>query len=58
MFGYITRIYNDTIGVAGTHGKTTTTSMISLCFLEAGLDPTVQVGAMLKELNGNYRVRK
>lgn len=30
--------------------------MISLCFIEAGLDPSVQVGAMLKEINGNYRV--
>jgi len=54
--GYITRIYNETIGISGTHGKTTTTSMISLCFIEAGLDPSIQVGAMLKEINGNYRV--
>ena len=54
--GYITRIYKDTIGIAGTHGKTTTTSMVSLCFLEAGLDPTIQVGAILKEINGNNRV--
>jgi len=54
--GFITRIYSDTIGVAGTHGKTTTTSMISLCFIEAGLDPSIQVGAILKEINGNYRV--
>ncbi len=54
--GYITRIYNETIGVSGTHGKTTTTSMISLCFIEAGLDPSIQVGAILKEINGNYRV--
>lgn len=54
--GYLTRIYKDTIGIAGTHGKTTTTSMVSLCFLEAGLDPTIQVGAILKQINGNYRV--
>lgn len=56
MFGYITRIYKDTIGIAGTHGKTTTTSMVSLCFLEVGLDPTIQVGAILKQINGNNRV--
>ena len=56
MFGYITRIYNDTIGIAGTHGQTTTTSMIALCFIEASLDPTIQVGAILKEINANYRV--
>ena len=54
--GYLTRIYKDTIGISGTHGKTTTTSMVSLCFLEANLDPTIQVGAILKEINGNYRV--
>lgn len=54
--GYITRIYKDTIGIAGTHGKTTTTSMVSLCFLEASLDPTIQVGAILKQINGNNRV--
>lgn len=54
--GYLTRIYKNTIGVSGTHGKTTTTSMISLCFIEAGLDPTIQVGAILKQINGNNRV--
>lgn len=54
--GYLTRIYRETIGIAGTHGKTTTTSMVSLCFIEAGLDPTIQVGAILKQINGNNRV--
>lgn len=54
--GFLTRIYHDTIGISGTHGKTTTTSMISLCFIEAGLDPNIQVGAQLKQINGNYRV--
>ena len=54
--GLITRIYKETIAVSGTHGKTTTTSMISLCFLQAGLDPTIQVGAILKEINGNNRI--
>ncbi len=54
--GFLTRIYDTTIGIAGTHGKTTTTSMISLCFIEAGLDPNFQVGAILKEIDSNYRV--
>lgn len=54
--GFLTRIYDNTIGIAGTHGKTTTTSMVSLCFLEANLDPSIQVGAMLKDIGGNYRV--
>ena len=30
--------------------------MVSLCFLEANLDPSIQVGAMLKDIGGNYRV--
>lgn len=54
--GYLTRRYKESICVSGTHGKTTTTSMVSLCFLEAGLDPTIQVGAMLKQIGGNYTV--
>ena len=56
--GFLTRVYSDTIGVSGTHGKTTTTSMISLCFIDAGLDPNIQVGAYLKPINGNYRIGK
>lgn len=54
--GYLTRKYKESICISGTHGKTTTTSMISLCFLEANLDPTIQVGASLKQINGNYTV--
>lgn len=54
--GMITAAFADTIGVSGTHGKTTTTSMISLCFLKAMLDPTIQVGAILKQIDGNYKV--
>ena len=54
--GYLTRVYENTIGISGTHGKTTTTSMISVCFLEANFDPTIQVGAILKQIDGNYRV--
>ena len=44
------------IAISGTHGKTTTTSLVSLCFLEALRDPSIQVGAIIKELDGNYRV--
>ncbi len=58
FLGELTKAYENTIGVSGTHGKTTTTSMISTCFLEANLDPSIQVGAILKEINANYRVRK
>ena len=55
FLGEITKIFKNTIGISGTHGKTTTTSLISVCFVEAGLDPNIQVGADLKEINGNYR---
>ncbi|HBY62003.1 MAG TPA: UDP-N-acetylmuramate--L-alanine ligase, partial [Solibacterales bacterium] len=41
------------IGVAGSHGKTTTTSMIASVLLEAGLDPTVVVGGKLDVLGGS-----
>ncbi len=48
-----------TICVSGTHGKTTTTSMLASILLKAGLDPTVIVGSKLKELDGsNARLGK
>lgn len=56
FLGEITRCFKDTICISGTHGKTTTTSMISLCFISALTDPSIQVGAYLKPLDGNYRV--
>lgn len=56
FLGELTRCYQNTIAISGTHGKTTTTSLVSLCFLEAHRDPSIQVGAIIKELNGNYRV--
>lgn len=56
FLGILTKAFKNTICVSGTHGKTTTTSMISLCFLEASKDPSIQVGAYLKQLDGNYRV--
>ena len=58
FLGKITTCFEDTIGVSGTHGKTTTTSMISCCFLRANMDPNIQVGAILKQINGNYRIGK
>lgn len=56
FLGEITRCFEDTICISGTHGKTTTTSMISLCFLEALKDPSIQVGAFLNAIDGNYKV--
>ena len=56
LLGQLMRNYRVPIAVSGTHGKTTTTSMIALILMEAGLDPTVSVGGMLKEIGGNIRV--
>lgn len=44
------------IAVAGTHGKTTTTSMLTHILLQADTDPTVSVGGMLDRIGGNIRV--
>ncbi len=56
FLGKLTEAFKETIGISGTHGKTTTTSLVSLCFIKAGFDPNVQVGALLKQLDGNYRI--
>ena len=56
FLGELTRCYKNTIAISGTHGKTTTTSLVSLCFIEALRVPSIQVGAIIKELGGNYRV--
>jgi len=56
FLGEITKLFKRTIGIAGTHGKTSTTSMVASAFLEADFDPSIQVGANLKLINGNYRV--
>lgn len=47
-----------TICIAGTHGKTTTTSMISLILEKSGLDPTCVIGSNIKEFKGNARLGK
>ena len=56
LLGEIMRNYKEAINVSGTHGKTTTTSMITDILLEAHKDPTVSVGGMLKDIGGNIRV--
>ena len=56
FLGDLTRCFKDTICISGTHGKTTTTSMVALCFIEALKDPSIQVGAYLKQIDGNYLV--
>lgn len=56
LLGQIMGNYHHSIAVAGTHGKTTTTSMISQILLGAGKDPTVSVGGILDSIGGNIRV--
>ena len=54
--GYIMKDYDIPIGVSGTHGKSTTTSMLSEIFTTAKADPTVLSGAELSSNNGAYRL--
>ena len=58
LLGQIMDNYKQSIAVAGTHGKTTTTSMISQILLQAKCDPTISVGGILKAIDGNLRVGK
>lgn len=56
LLGQIMDNYKTSIAVSGTHGKTTTTSMISQVLLETNTDPTITVGGILSAIDGNLRV--
>ncbi len=57
FLGLLLKCYDSPICVCGTHGKTTTTSMLSSIFIDAGLDPNVQIGGKFRKLNNlNYRI--
>lgn len=56
LLGEMMRNYKNAVNVAGTHGKTTTTSMLTDILLAAGTDPTVTVGGILHDIGGNIRV--
>lgn len=56
MVGQVMKNYKNAIGISGTHGKTTTTSMLSHIFLNADLDPTISVGGILEAIHGNIRI--
>ena len=56
MLGELIRMARVGIAVAGTHGKTTTTSLIGLILEEAGLDPTVAIGGNLRAHGANVRL--
>ena len=56
LLGQIMRNYETPIAISGTHGKTTTTSMVSHILLEGKCDPTISVGGILPAIGGNIRV--
>lgn len=54
--GYIMSGYGCRIGLSGMHGKTTTTSMTAKIFSDAGYDPTVSCGGVMKDVGSEYRI--
>lgn len=56
FLGYIMKGHKYNVAVAGTHGKTTTTSMLSHVTLKAKLDPTILVGGELDVIDGNFKI--
>ncbi len=56
LLGQLMKNYRTAIGISGTHGKTTATSMMTHILLEANADPTVSVGGILHSIGGNIRV--
>lgn len=56
--GELMKGYNTSVAVAGTHGKTSTTSFLSHIFLSADTDPTIMVGGELDAIGGNIRCGK
>lgn len=55
-WGEIMKSYKNAICISGTHGKTTTTSMMTHILMEANLDPTVMIGGYLPLLHAGHRV--
>lgn len=58
FLGHIMKGHKYNVAISGTHGKTTTTSMVSHIFLHANLDPTILVGGELDIIDGNVRTGK
>ena len=56
LLGQLMKNYDVPVAISGTHGKTTTTSMLSHILLAAKKDPTISVGGILKAIGGNIRV--
>lgn len=58
FLGAVMKNYSHAVGVAGTHGKTTTTSMLAHALIHADTDPTISVGGVLDLIGGNIRCGK
>lgn len=58
LLGRIMADYKLSLAVSGTHGKTTTTSMLSEITMAAGVDPTLSIGGILPSINGTTRIGK
>ncbi len=56
LLGQMMKNYDTPIAISGTHGKTTTTSMVSEILLQADTDPTLSVGGIYKPIGGNIRI--
>lgn len=56
LLGQMMKNYQMPVAISGTHGKTTTTSMVSEILLAAALDPTLSIGGILKSIGGNVRI--
>jgi len=56
LLGQMMANYSQSVAVAGTHGKTTTTSMISQILIEGQTDPTISIGGILNLINDNTRI--
>jgi len=56
LLGHMMKSYKQSIAIAGTHGKTTTTSMIALIMVNQGVDPTIHIGAQFNQIGGSTRV--
>ncbi len=58
LLGQLMRNYKLSIAISGTHGKTTTTSMVAEVLLASDTDPTLSIGGILKSIEGNIRIGK
>ena len=56
LLGQLMEGYPIAVGISGTHGKTTTTAMLSQILMESGLDPTIHIGGRLDAVGGSTRI--